>query len=83
MDTALDAAIGAHTAPLVRFGQVNAQSVLNDSVSTPMSQQMGLSNGYAQMPWFLIFSILLALNGLILGHVWIAALSAFVCGLAE
>jgi len=41
---------------------------------------MGLSNGYAQMPWFLIFSILLALNGLILGHVWIAALSAFVCG---
>ncbi len=48
MDTAPDAAIGAHTAPLVRFGQVNAKSVLNDSVSTPMTQQMGLSNGYAQ-----------------------------------
>jgi len=27
-----------------------------------------------------IFSILLTINGLILGHVWIAAFSAFVCG---
>jgi len=44
---------------------------------------MGLSNGYAQMPWLLIFSILLTLNGLILGHVWIAALSAFVWGFSS